>query len=151
MDLPVIMMLSAASIILCISDFKSRSVSAQFLALYAIAAVVYGINMHGIYLTIVYSVVGGLLSVVMFLFICGYYMLKEGIDCTVIDKRIGKGDLYFFLFSTFIFGPSELVIFYILSGISGLVYYGASKKDDIPLIGTTAPLIVLYIIIDNIF
>ena len=134
--------------VLCVSDFRSRTVSFISLIAYAVAAIVYGWQIYGIWSALTYAASGTIISVMMFGVVCAYFRFREGKDSSVVDTKIGKGDLYFFILSTFIFEPFWLVVFYVTSGIAGLMYYWANKAGTIPLIGVSVPFVIIYILIN---
>lgn len=149
MSVLVTLLLAVSALALCVSDFRYRTVSSVSLLLYSLSAVLYGFVVYGVYVMLMYAVIGGGMSLVLFGFICLYFRIREGKGSKVIDVKIGKGDLYFFLPSSLLFEPLSLMLFYVASGMSGLAYHVASGKDDIPLIGISVPSIILHILISQ--
>lgn len=139
--------ISLSAIMLCLSDFKFRYVSLNCLLAYIVSAALYGVASYGIRLMLAYSIIGSCLSIIMFGLICVYFRLKEGQGCKVVDTKIGQGDLYFYLASSLAFEPAVLLMLYVVSGLTGLIYHCVSRKDSIPLIGMSVPWVLLYIII----
>ena len=147
MSLLFVLPISLSAVMLCLSDFKSRYVSLKNLLAYTISAALYGTASYGISLMLVYATIGGCLSIILFGLICCYFRLKEGKGCKVVDVKIGQGDLYFFLSSSLVFEPATLLVLYVVSGLTGLIFHCVSRKDEIPLIGVSVPWVILYIII----
>lgn len=141
-----LLMTMLTAVALGVSDFRSRYVSLFSLIAYALSAVFYGCLAYGVRQALTYAAVGSSISLLIFVSICVYFRIREGVDSVVIDVKIGKGDLYFFILSTFIFEPFSLIVFYVASGVSGLIYYYLKQRDSIPLIGVSVPFVIIYIL-----
>ncbi len=84
-----------------------------------------------------------MLTALQLLVLTLYFSLRNGSWTAIINKYIGSGDLFFFIFLALAFSPFNFLAFFIVSLLAILLIYALTvkkelKKYKIPLLGGMA-------------
>jgi hypothetical protein len=90
-----------------------------------------------------------LLLIFQFLLLTVYFSLRTRSLTNIINKFIGTGDLFFFVFLSTAFSPFNFILFFILSLLLILIVYaialkGNLKQYKIPLLGDMS---IIYLVL----
>ena len=136
-------------IVLIYQDFTQRAVS--WLLLFLLIPCQFGLT----YLTIgveelLFNLgINAMLLVFQFLLLTVYFSLRSRGLTNIVNKFIGIGDLFFFIFLSMAFSPFNFILFFILSLLLILIFYavamrGRLKQYKIPLLGNMS---IIYLIV----
>ncbi len=137
--------LAALLAMLIFSDWKHRTVNVlQLMALGFISVILSGIALEPMELLKRVGInLGWMLSQLVLVQL--YFAFKERQFRSIIDDKIGLGDLVFFAAITPLFDPYTFILFYLSSLLFALLAFGAMRKwlsehqsATIPLVGTCA-------------
>ncbi len=90
-----------------------------------------------------------MLLVFQFLLLTVYFSLRSRSLTNIVDKFIGIGDLFFFIFLSMSFSPFNFILFFIFSLLLILIVYAVAKKGKlgqykIPLLGNMS---IIYLVV----
>jgi hypothetical protein len=93
--------------------------------------------------------------IIQFLLFRGYFFIRKTAMLSIIDRKIGWGDILFLLAAAFFFSPVNFVLFYLYSLLFSLMVsllwsrYKRSAFGSIPLAGLQSVFLLLYIFVAN--
>jgi hypothetical protein len=136
-------------------DFAQRAVN--WLLLFSLIICQFGLA----FLTIgkeelfVSAGVNVMLLIFQFLLLTIYFSFRAGHLTNIINKFIGIGDIYFFLFLSMAFSPFNFILFFIVSLLLILIVYAVAMKSKIkqykiPLLGGMSIVYVILLVIEQI-
>ena len=93
--------------------------------------------------------------IIQFLLLKGYFFIRQTAMVSIIDRKIGWGDILFLLAAAFFFSPINFIWFYLYSLLFSLMVsllwsrYKRSAFGSIPLAGLQSIFLLLFIAVAN--
>ncbi|GAB3433125.1 hypothetical protein [Niabella aquatica] len=137
-------------------DFKERAVPVFLLAGLWLVMVMYGITAYGYKTTfsqcLTNSVMVGLVVGILF----GYYALKERSLKQFVNKKLGTGDVVFWICIAPLFSPANFLLFFtgsllLIIVLIGIQVLASSKTNLVPLAGYQSVLLLILLIVNYFF
>lgn len=133
-------------------DFAERQVHWSYFPILAGAAGVHTYEeLHLMQKLAVYAGCNLAFLIIQFLLLRSYFFIRKTAMVSIIDRKIGWGDILFLLAAAFFFSPMNFISFYLYSllfslGVSLLwSTYKRSAFGSIPLAGLQSVFLLLYI------
>lgn len=142
---------------LCIftQDLKSRAVSVFLFPIIAVIGILYNVTAtNNFKLYIFHLAINNLILIIHFLILKLFFRIKNGNNISIINEKIGLGDLYFFVATSFFFETIVFIHFQISTLIISLIIHIILRKlksstyqtESIPLAGFQAMCLCAFIL-----
>jgi hypothetical protein len=131
-------MLNLLLLFLVYEDFKFRAISVIPLLMLLIASVLYSSCFIGLIEIFKNSALIFLFLLVQYILLKIYFLVRRG-DNVIVNRRLGLGDLVFFIAIVPLFSPIQFMVIYIAGLIFVLLVHLITRKnsvDTIPLAGS---------------
>jgi hypothetical protein len=130
-------------LVIAYQDYDSRSVQWIYFPLLGVAGVTMSyINLHSIYWLVANFLFNVFFLALQFAVLKIYFIVKNKDDKTILNKKIGTGDILFLLAACFFFSPVNFIAFYLCSLLFIVIVYlignlfkNRLTKTSIPMAG----------------
>lgn len=146
--------------IICMQDFRSRSISVLILAALAIFCFIRAVKESSFQTAIINFAFVMLFELFLVSLLKLYFFLKEKRFIPIIDTKIGKGDIAFMMSASFMLSPVLFMLLLLTSTFFALIIviikFTLSKSNQraqdyaIPLAGIQSAVLIIFIIIAGI-
>jgi hypothetical protein len=149
------LLLLATAILIFYQDFRSRSVVWYLFPLMGILGIVNTwLQTSSWEQTGLYSLINAGFVGVQFVILKLYYSVKKNGNSTLINEKIGLGDILFVLAACFFFSPVNFILFYCCSLLFAILFHllfikirkAQNLALTVPLAGWMAVFLIIYII-----
>jgi len=133
-------------------DFAERQVHCSYFPILAGAGVVHTFEeLHSMGRLAMYAGCNLAFLIIQFLLLKGYFFIRQTAMVSIIDRKIGWGDILFLLAAAFFFSPLNFIWFYLYGLLFSLLVsllwrtYSRSAFRSIPLAGLQSVFLLLFI------
>ena len=133
-------------------DFAERQVHWSYFPILAGAGGVHTFQaLHSMGKLAMYAGCNLAFLIIQFLLFRSYFLIRKTAMVSIIDRKIGWGDIFFLLAAAFFFSPMNFIWFYLYSLLFSLMVsllwsrYKRSAFRSIPLAGLQSVFLLLYI------
>ena len=133
-------------------DFAERQVHWSYFPILAGAGAVHTFEeLHSMGKLAMYAGCNLTFLIIQFLLLKGYFFIRQTAMVSIIDRKIGWGDILFLLAAAFFFSPLNFIWFYLYSLLFSLLVsllwstYRRSALRSIPLAGLQSVFLLLFI------
>lgn len=135
-------------VLMAYDDFKTRSVSLVELCFFGICILFYSIRASGWTHMLNNAVCNIAAGVLMLVGTHIYYIIRKGCYTSLLNTKIGVGDLIYLAISSMLFPLSVYCWFIIISCLSGIGYSIMCRNHSIPFIGVSSPVLITILLIE---
>ena len=129
------------------SDFRGRSVSVPSVLAFILCSLVLSFLSRGVWVSLTRMVINLALLALFYVLLLGYFRIRYGKPCCIIDRAFGKGDALFLAGAASLLEPSPFCLFIAVSCLVGVIWARLSSSKEVPFVGLGVPVLFLFITI----